>query len=370
VSYRAHRAEPSRRRWSPFAALAVQLTAVLAVLGAAAVFLFGTHQVQIVDDGTARDFRTYAGTVSGALRQAGLRLGPHDEVTPGRSASIGRRVVIGRGRPVTLTVDGVTHRRWLTDRNVTELLGGLGLAHTDVRVTGPRGGAIPRTGATVTVDTRKTVTVVTAGAKTTYRTYAGTVAELLAQQHVALGGNDETEPDTKASLHGVATVTVFRVTLRRATETVTVPAPVQNKKRSDWMLDQQQVTQAGRDGKATQQVEYVYRDGKLYQRKVLSSTTVTTAQTKIVEKGTTPYPADDTGLNWAALAQCESTGNPGSVSSNGMYYGLYQFSVSTWDSLGGVGLPSEATPREQTYRAILLYKRSGKGQWPVCGSHL
>jgi uncharacterized protein YabE (DUF348 family) len=370
VSYRAHRAVASRRRWSPFAALAVQLTAVLAVLGAGAVFLFGTHQVQIVDDGAARDFRTYAGTVSGALRQAGLRLGPHDEVTPGRSASVGRRVVIGRGRPVTLTVDGVTHRRWLTDRNVTELLGGLGLAHTDVRVTGPRGGGIPRSGATVTVDTRKTVTVVTADGKKTYRTYAGTVSELLAQQHVTLGANDETEPDVKASLHGVGTVTVFRVTLKKATETVTVAAKTETKKRSDWMQDQSEVSQQGHDGKATQQVEYIYRDGRLYQRKVLSSTTLSTPQTKVVEQGTTPYPADDTGLNWAGLAQCEATGNPGAVSSNGMYYGLYQFSVSTWDSLGGIGLPSEATPREQTYRAIMLYKRSGKGQWPVCGSHL
>jgi uncharacterized protein YabE (DUF348 family) len=279
-------------------------------------------------------------------------------------------VVIGRGRPVTLTVDGVRHRRWLTDRNVTELLGGLGLAHTDVRVTGPRGGGIPRSGATVTVDTRKTVTVVTADGKKTYRTYAGTVSELLAQQHVTLGANDETEPDVKASLHGVGTVTVFRVTLKKATETVTVAAKTETKKRSDWMQDQSEVSQQGHDGKATQQVEYIYRDGRLYQRKVLSSTTLSTPQTKVVEQGTTPYPADDTGLNWAGLAQCEATGNPGAVSSNGMYYGLYQFSVSTWDSLGGIGLPSEATPREQTYRAIMLYKRSGKGQWPVCGSHL
>lgn len=367
MSYRAHRAG---RRWSPFAALAVQFTAVLAVLGAGAVFLFGTHQVQIVDDGTARDFRTYAGTVSGALRQAGLRLGPHDKVTPSGADSLGSRVVIGRGRPVRLTVDGVTHRRWLTDRSVHQLLDALGLAHTDVRVSGPQDGDIPRSGATITVDTHKTVTVVTASSKKTYQTYAGTVAELLAQQHVSMGANDETEPDVKASLHGVGTVTVFRVTLRKATETVTVAAKTQTKKRSDWMQDQSEVTQDGHDGKATQQVEYIYRDGRFYQRKVLSSTTLSTPQTKIVEQGTTPYPPDDTGLNWAALAQCEATGNPGAVSSNGQYYGLYQFSVQTWESLGGIGLPSDATPREQTYRAILDYKRSGKGQWPVCGAHL
>jgi hypothetical protein len=53
-----------------------------------------------------------------------------------------------------------------------------------------------------------------------------------------------------------------------------------------------------------------------------------------------------------------------------MYHGLYQFSVDTWQRTGGIGLPSEATPREQTYRAILLYKRSGAGQWPHCGRYL
>ena len=76
------------------------------------------------------------------------------------------------------------------------------------------------------------------------------------------------------------------------------------------------------------------------------------------------------GLNWAALAQCESGGNASIVSSNGKYHGLYQFSVSTWKAVGGSGLPSQASASEQTYRAKLLYQRAGAGQWPVCGKKL
>ena len=76
------------------------------------------------------------------------------------------------------------------------------------------------------------------------------------------------------------------------------------------------------------------------------------------------------GLNWAALAQCESGGNPRIVSSNGLYHGLYQFSTSTWRSVGGAGVASQASPDEQTYRAKLLYNRSGAGQWPHCGKYL
>jgi len=37
--------------------------------------------------------------------------------------------------------------------------------------------------------------------------------------------------------------------------------------------------------------------------------------------------------------------------------------------VGGSGDPAAASPSEQTYRAQLLYKRSGAGQW-TCGHHL
>lgn len=69
---------------------------------------------------------------------------------------------------------------------------------------------------------------------------------------------------------------------------------------------------------------------------------------------------------WAALAKCESGGNPRIVSASGSYHGLYQFSVSTWRSVGGTGLPSQASAEEQTERARLLQARSGWGQWPHC----
>ncbi len=68
-----------------------------------------------------------------------------------------------------------------------------------------------------------------------------------------------------------------------------------------------------------------------------------------------------------AIADCESGGDPEIVSSSGLYYGKYQFSPDTWESVGGKGLPSEASESEQDYRAALLYERSGPGQWPVCG---
>jgi hypothetical protein len=72
------------------------------------------------------------------------------------------------------------------------------------------------------------------------------------------------------------------------------------------------------------------------------------------------------GLNWGALANCESGGNPRAVNAAG-YYGLYQFDLGTWRSVGGSGLPTAASAAEQTYRAKLLYQQRGRSPWPTCG---
>ena len=72
------------------------------------------------------------------------------------------------------------------------------------------------------------------------------------------------------------------------------------------------------------------------------------------------------GLNWGALAGCESGGNPNAVNAAG-YYGLYQFDIGTWRSVGGSGLPTSASAGEQTYRAKLLYQQRGRSPWPTCG---
>ncbi|WP_276567335.1 resuscitation-promoting factor [Actinomyces ruminis] len=72
---------------------------------------------------------------------------------------------------------------------------------------------------------------------------------------------------------------------------------------------------------------------------------------------------------WAALAQCESGGNPTTNTGNG-FYGLYQFSLSTWQALGGTGYPHEADAATQTAMAKKLQAQSGWGQWPDCAARL
>ena len=105
------------------------------------------------------------------------------------------------------------------------------------------------------------------------------------------------------------------------------------------------------------------------------------AQTAPVQQQPVQQPAPQTqnvstssnsnsGLNWGALAACESGGNASVVSSNGLYHGLYQFDAQTWQSMGGSGVASDASAAEQTQRAQQLYDSRGSQPWPVCGARL
>ena len=72
---------------------------------------------------------------------------------------------------------------------------------------------------------------------------------------------------------------------------------------------------------------------------------------------------------WAKLAQCESGGNPAANTGNG-FYGMYQFTLETWQSLGGTGYPHEADAATQTAMAKKLQAQAGWGQWPGCADKL
>jgi uncharacterized protein YabE (DUF348 family) len=117
----------------------------------------------------------------------------------------------------------------------------------------------------------------------------------------------------------------------------------------------------GQDGRRHVTYRKLFVDGKLQHRKVVQSRVVRDAHRKIVRIGTGP--------NWIGLARCESGGNPNAVNPSG-FYGLYQFSLSTWHAVGGNGNPTDYGYWEQTKRAWILFKSSGRSPWPVCGRYL
>lgn len=96
----------------------------------------------------------------------------------------------------------------------------------------------------------------------------------------------------------------------------------------------------------------------------VATTTTNTHKPRVVRR---PVHAQQrvaiTGDVWGALARCESGGrNDGGAP----YYGYFQFSLSTWRSVGGSGYPNDHDYGTQLAFAKKLQARSGWGQWPVC----
>ena len=86
---------------------------------------------------------------------------------------------------------------------------------------------------------------------------------------------------------------------------------------------------------------------------------------------TAPVPASASGVNWSAIAACESGGNWGASTGNGFYGGL-QFTQGTWDAYGGgqyASSASQATPAQQIAVANRVLAGQGIGAWPVCGAN-
>jgi LysM repeat protein len=81
-------------------------------------------------------------------------------------------------------------------------------------------------------------------------------------------------------------------------------------------------------------------------------------------------PASSGGVNWSAIASCESGGNWSANTGNGFYGGL-QFTEQTWLAYGGGQYASSAnlaTPAEQIAVAQRVLAGQGIGAWPVCGA--
>ena len=76
-------------------------------------------------------------------------------------------------------------------------------------------------------------------------------------------------------------------------------------------------------------------------------------------------PSVGDGSVWDRIAACESGGNWAINTGNGFYGGL-QFTLSSWQAVGGSGYPNQASREEQIARGTMLQARQGWNAWPVC----
>ena len=346
---------------------------LLGLIGGTLAFFAAQKSVTLTVDGQVRHVGTYADTVGEVLDDEGLEPAAHDVLLPSARDAVrdGDTVVLNRARPLELTVDGVSRQVYVTALSVDEALGQLGYRAEDLVLSASRSERLPLQGMELTITTPKEIVLVADGQQRVVTTTAATAGDLLAEQGIALSQTDRTSLYLNQGLLNRMRLQVYRVQVNEVSQTTAVPADKVETPNPDAFLGERTVTTPGVDGQKVTRYRITVTDGVETGREVIDEAVTVPPVTEQATVGTKPKPtvaptAD--GLNWAALAKCESGGNPRAVNPAG-YYGLYQFSLSTWASVGGSGNPIDASPGEQTYRAQLLYKKAGAGQW-TCGHFL
>lgn len=411
-----------RRRWP----LVAGATAVVLLATGAVAYGNARKTVQLDVDGQITTVTTFAGSVEGLLAEQDVAVGDRDLVVPDVDSALrgGGDVVVRYGREVPVQVDGSQSSVWLTALDADEALTTLASRGSDVRLVASRSGE--RVSLPIRLDADGPVNVVADGETKVAPDGSIGIDAILDQQGIQLGELDRvhvekseqiaaaqadaaaeaapaeataaaTEDAEAAADAAPVSLVVQRVKVEEVPTTAAVPFETVTEEDANRFKDLDPVVkQEGVEGVHTTVHRVTTVDGVEESRELVSEGVTTPPVNKILVQGTkerpkpepkattqqrssTPSsggssaPAADLGSApggvWGALAQCESGGNPATNTGNG-YYGLYQFSLSTWQAMGGSGLPSEASAAEQTQRAQALQARSGWGQWPACARKL
>jgi resuscitation-promoting factor RpfB len=362
------------------AVVAVYGVVTAALIAGTTAYVSLDKTVHVSVDGQLTNVHSYARSVGDVLHREGIKVGEHDSLTPSATASVhdGSTITIERGRLLSLTIDGNTKQVWVTARSVDDALSQAGLRARGAVVSASRSDRVPLDGLSIAIDLPHTVTVQVDGSSHVLVSAKTTVADVLAEAGIAVKPGDRVSVPLQTRPSDGLGVIITRVTSGQVPVPSPVPFTTLTKKDSTLLVGTKKVAQQGKNGTLVRTYQLVFADGRQTAKALVSQQVTVQPVQQVVVVGTKPKPkpqpqrifaAKADGLNWAALARCESGGRPGAVS--GAFYGLYQFRVATWNAVGGVGLPSNASASEQTYRAQLLYQRSNwQTQWPVCGRML
>jgi len=329
--------------------------------------------ITLVVDGQTKHFDTTANDVAGALEDAGYSVGPHDIVAPSLSSTISddTTIVLKQGRLLHLVIDGAQRDVWTTAPTVNDALLALGYPASEL-VSVSRYKRLPLSPTSLVLNTPEHVVIKDHGKTLRATTTAGTVGAALRQLDIVLDSDDQVRPLRHTPIDGRMKIQVLRIKTHTVTRHVRVAFPVIKHYDSSMYSDQSRIITRGDAGSALVTYRVVNINGKWDHRSVLNRRVMVEPKAQVVRVGTKQRPLLNNGLNWDAVAQCESGGNWSINTGNGFYGGL-QFDYGTWLSNGGGAYAPRAdlaTREEQIAVATRLYNARGSSPWPVCGAYL
>ncbi len=361
-------------------------------LGAAAAVTAGTlaatsgSTVEVLADGDLHEVRVSTdATVADAIDAAEVEVGEDDLVEPAIDTEIAdqQRVTVTRSIRVDIVVDGddpMTVQAPVTTVSGAVDAAELGGLRAEGAAATPSWHLPVADGDTVVVHRPVEVTVEADGDALTVVTLASEVRQVLSLTDVTVGPDDLVRPSPGTPLRGDRTIVVQRVEYAEEVEETTLAHEEVRRETGELDRGTTRVEQEGRDGLERSTYEVTYVDGEEVDRHLLDTEVVTEPRDRVVLVGTrSTLPAAPAGVPsmndpvWDRLAQCEANGNWRNISANGMYYGGLQFHPQTWRSVGGQGMPHEASREEQIRRAQLLLAKpwaTWGNQWPACSRRL
>ena len=355
------------------------MLATLLVGGGLAVV--NKKDVTIDVNGQQMDLVTMSNSVEGALKQAGIKIGPDDLIVPSPSERLTRTesIKVRSAKSVAVVVDGqektIKSTALTVDELVSEIGSEIGGVNEGDLLSKGRDTVIPADGMKLDITRPKVVSINDGGDVTYTQMAASNVGDLLRRRNINLNPEDVVTPSITSPVKAGMDVRIDRVRTDQVRETVPFEAPANYKDDATAFEGDEVVEEAGTPGSKEVKRSIRVVNGKEESNTVISEKEVTPAKPTTIKRGTkakASAPSVANGSVWDSLAQCEAGGNWAINTGNGFSGGL-QFTPSTWLAYGGGQYAPQAhlaTREQQIAVASKVQAGQGWGAWPACTAKL
>ena len=355
------------------------MLATLLVGGGLAVV--NKKDVTIDVNGQQMDLVTMSNSVEGALKQAGIKIGPDDLIVPSPSERLTRTesIKVRSAKSVAVVVDGqektIKSTALTVDELVSEIGSEIGGVNEGDLLSKGRDTVIPADGMKLDITRPKVVSINDGGDVTYTQMAASNVGDLLRRRNINLNPEDVVTPSITSPVKAGMDVRIARVRTDQVRETVPFEAPANYKDDATAFEGDEVVEEAGTPGSKEVKRSIRIVNGKEESNTVISEKEVTPAKPATIKRGTkakASAPSVANGSVWDSLAQCEAGGNWAINTGNGFSGGL-QFTPSTWLAYGGGQYAPQAhlaTREQQIAVASKVQAGQGWGAWPACTAKL
>lgn len=370
------------RRRRLFVAVLSSIAALLGVVWVSTVHaqaesttkVAGTHIINLHDGGQDIGFITKKTTLREALEAADIRLDPNDRTEPGLDTELiapSYEINIYRARPVVIR-DGQLELKvissYRTGRQIVEQAG-ISLRDEDVVTASPSSDPLATGAAEImTISRAVGFTFAFYGSTETAYTQAKTVEAMFAEKGITMHEADGTNVPLDTPITEGMTVKLWREGVQTVNRDEVVRFTTKTVEDADQPVGYKKVQTKGKDGRRTATYIIKTKNGIEVSKKEINSVVTEKPVQEIVIVGSKNSYSGSLKDWLYKLRMCETHGNYKTNTGNG-YYGAYQFSAPTWNSLNTGYARADLAPSSVQDAAIIANTKRTAGlrtQNPGC----